>query len=42
MGQQPIGATGTPLGAISLVRLQVTVDEIGITKEVPCFVLASE
>ena len=42
MGQQPIGATGTPLGAISLVRLRVTVDETGTTKEVPCFVLASE
>ena len=42
MGQQPIGATGVPLGAISLVRLQVMVDETGVTKEVRCFVLASE
>ena len=42
MGQQPIGATGASLGAISVVRLQVMVDETGVTKEVPCFVLASE
>ena len=42
MGQQPIGATGATLGAISLVCLQVMVDETGVTKEVPCFVLASE
>ena len=42
MGQQPIGGTGAPLGVISLVRLQVMVDETGVTKEVPCFVLASE
>ena len=39
MGQQPIGATGAQLGAISLVSLQVMVDETGVTKEVPCFVL---
>ena len=42
MDQQPIGATGAPLGAMSLVCLQVMVDETGVTKEVPCFVLASE
>ena len=42
MGQQPVGATGTSLGAIFLVCLQVTVNNRGVTKAVPCFVLASE
>ena len=39
MGQQPIGATGTPLGAISLVQLRVTVDETGTTKKFPVLCL---
>ena len=42
MGQQPVGATGAPLGVISLVRVQVVVDETGVSREIPCFVLASE
>ena len=42
MGQQPVGATGAPLGVISLIRLQVMIEETGAAKEVPCFVLASE
>ena len=42
MGQQPVGATGASLGAIFLVRLQVMVDKRGVTKAVPCFVIASK
>ena len=42
MGQQPIGATGAPLGVISFVHVWVVVDKTGESREVPCFVLASK
>ena len=42
IGQQPVGATGAPLGVISLVHMQVVVYETGVSREISCFVLASE
>jgi len=42
MGRQPVGATGDPLGVISLVHLQIMAEENGAGKEISCFVLASE
>lgn len=42
MVPQPIGATGAALGAVSLVHLHVSVEETGVFREIPCFVLASE
>ena len=42
MGPQPIGAIGAALGAVSLIRLCVSVEETDVVKEIPCFVLAPE
>ena len=42
MGPQPVGATGTNLGAITLVSLDIQVEETKMVKEVPCYVLSSE
>ena len=39
MGQQPVGATGTPLGAISLVRLQGQLMKQELRKKFPVLCL---
>ena len=42
MKSQPVGASGTDLGAIALVSLDILVEETGLVKEIPCYVLSSE
>ena len=38
---QPIGASGSPLGAIALVSLPIEVEETGASELIPCYVLDS-
>ena len=40
--QQPVGAGGKPLGAESVVSLNIQVEATGVTKEVLCYVLDSD
>ena len=42
LDRQPIGANGTELGAVALVRLQVSVEGTDKTLQVPCYVLNSD
>ena len=41
MEAQPVGASGKPIGATALVLLEVTVEDSGMTQQVPCYVLDS-
>ena len=42
LDRQPIGANGTELGAVALVRLEVAVEGTDKTLQVPCYVLNSD
>ena len=42
MGQQSVEANNALLGVIFLVHVWVVMDETGVSRETPCFVLASE
>ena len=38
MRSQPVGTSGTNLGAIALVSLDILVEETGLVGDIPCFV----
>jgi len=42
MKSQPVGPSGTDLGAVALVSPDILVEETGLDKEIPCYVLPSE
>ena len=42
LDRQPIGANGTELGVVALVKLEVSVDGTDKTLQVPCYVLNSD
>ena len=41
MEAQPVGSSGKPIGMTALVLLEVTVEDSGMTQQVPCYVLDS-
>ena len=42
LDRQPIGANGTELGVVALVKLGVSVEGTDKTLQVPCYVLSSD
>ena len=42
MRSQPVGTSGTNLGATALVSLDILVEETGLVGDIPCFVLSEK